>query len=155
MSSALNKKSQKSSILSDMKVGEAQIYLAHIGMDDYPALKNKREAFNLIVRYCGGIPQNPPMPGMCATLAFTTKLFREDFAREIRDKLGVTAGIDFRIVYINRRYLPPQHNVDHQMDKYDFARLAEKAKYEKEIRRALHPEELEPEYLYPEGHLVQ
>lgn len=150
----MNSVLQKSTILSDMKVGEAQVFLAHIGMDDYPALKDNREAFNLIVRYCGGIPQFPPMQGMCATLAFTTKLYREDFAREMRDKLGVTAGIDFRTIYVDRRHLPPQHNVDHQMDRYDFARLAEKAKYEMEIRRALHPDEVEPEYIYPDGKLA-
>ncbi|MCC8047305.1 MAG: hypothetical protein LIP12_17765 [Clostridiales bacterium] len=155
MSNVLHKKAKPngSSILPDMKIGEAEIYLAHIGADDYPAVRANREAFNLIVRYCGGIPQNPPTPGMCATLAFTSKLYREDFAREMRDKIGVTVGIDFRRVYIDKRHLPPQHGVDHQMDKYDFARLAEKAKYEREIRKALHPDEVEDEYIYPDGAL--
>ena len=152
MSNALHGK--KGAVLSDMKVGEAEIYLAHIGADDYPAVWANREAFNLIVRYCGGMPQQPPLPGMCATLAFTTKLYREDFAREMRDKLGITVGIDFRRVYIDKRYLPDQHNVDRQMDKYDFARLAEKDKYEKDIHRALHPDEVETEYLYPDGKLA-
>ncbi len=128
-------------------IGDVQIYLAHVGKDDYQTVKANREAFNLIVRYCGGIPQSPPEKGMCATLVFTSNLFREDFAREMREKINVTAVIDSRVVFVNQKYLPVHRNST--MDKYDFARLAQKAQYEKDMQQALHPELTEPEYVYP------
>lgn len=88
-------------------IGEQQIYLAHIGCDDYLAVLKNRTAFNTLVRKCGGMPIPDHSDQFCASIAFENRMFRDDFVREMKKQFGVYVAVNFRSAWIDRRFLPP------------------------------------------------
>ncbi len=126
-------------------LGDAEVYLAHIGRDDYPKLKQHKQLFNMLLRRCGGMPVTDfDREKFCATIAFTSNLFREDFARELEDKTGVYVVVDFRQTFVDRKSLPPVG----KYDKYDFNELSRRAKEQREYEKLVNDE---PDYYYPTG----
>ncbi len=129
-------------------LGEKEIFLVYIGLDDYPKLKKNKFLFNMLLRRCGGMPvKGFDTTKYCSQIAFTSNLYREDFAREMERQIGVLPVIEFRRVYVDRKHLPPVESYD----KTDFNRLSKVAV---ENRKREKDKNQEPDYYYPTGKQV-